>query len=92
MIIATLCGMGFGTSMMLKLFVEDILRDEEIKAKVVSWDLGSHKGQDADIIVAPSDMARHLQSSESTVVLIKNLVDKVEIRIKVLEAIQSLQD
>lgn len=90
MIIATLCGMGFGTSMMLKLFIDDILKDEGIKAQVVSWDLGSHKGQDADIIVAPMDMERHLRSSESKVVLIHNLVDKVEIKQKVMEAIQSL--
>ena len=25
---ATLCGMGFGTSMMLKLFIDDILKTE----------------------------------------------------------------
>ena len=92
MIIATLCGMGFGTSMMLKLFIEEILKEEGIKAKVVSWDLGSHKGQDADIIVAPTDMERHLRSSETKVVLIKNLVDKAEIKNSVMEAINSLSE
>ena len=51
--IATLCGMGFGTSMMLKLFIEDILKAEGIKAQVIPWDLGSFKGQQADIVVAP---------------------------------------
>ena len=92
MIIATLCGMGFGTSMMLKLFIEEILKEEGIKAKVVSLDLGSHKGQDADIIVAPTDMERHLRSSETKVVLIKNLVDKAEIKNSVMEAINSLSE
>ena len=90
--IATLCGMGFGTSMMLKLFIDDILRDEGIKAEVVPWDLGSFKGQDADIIVAPTDMERHLKSASSKVVLIRNLVDKEEIKTSILEAIQSLQE
>ncbi len=89
--IATLCGMGFGTSMMLKLFIEEILRNEGIKAEVVPWDLGSFKGQDADIVVAPTDMERHLKSSSSKVVLIRNLVDKEEVRTSVLEAIHSLQ-
>ena len=92
MIIATLCGMGFGTSMMLKLFIDDILKEEGISAKVVSWDLGSHKGQDADIIVAPTDMKRHLSSSESRVVLIHNLVDKVEIKNSVMEAINEISE
>lgn len=34
--IATPCGMGFGTSMMLKLFIEEILKDLGIRAEVVT--------------------------------------------------------
>lgn len=90
--IATLCGMGFGTSMMLKMFIDEILHKEGIKAEVVPWDLGTFKGQDADIIVAPTDMERHLRSTSCKVVLIRNLVDKKEIKTSVLEAIQSLQE
>ncbi len=88
--IATLCGMGFGTSMMLKLFIDDILKVEGIKAEVVPWDLGTFKGQNADIIVAPFDMESHLRSTKTKVVLIRNLVDKAEIKSKILEAIQSV--
>jgi PTS system ascorbate-specific IIB component len=89
--IATLCGMGFGTSMMLKLTIDDILKAEGIKADVIPWDLGSYKGGNVDIIVAPTDMQRHLKDATSRVVLIHNLVDKVEIREKILEAIQEIQ-
>lgn len=88
--IATLCGMGFGTSMMLKLFIEDILKAEGVKAEVVPWDLGTFKGQQADIVVAPTDMESHLRSTTAKVVLIRNLVDKAEIKSKVLEAIRNL--
>lgn len=90
--IATLCGMGFGTSMMLKLFIDDILRAENIKAEVIPWDLGSFKGQSVDIVVAPTDMERHLKSASGKVVLIRNLVDKEEIKTSILEAIKSLQE
>jgi len=88
--IATLCGMGFGTSMMLKLFIDDILKAEGIKAEVVPWDLGTFKGNQADIIVAPKGFESHLRSAKSIVVLINNLVDKVEIKTKILEAIKAL--
>lgn len=88
--IATLCGMGFGTSMMLKLFIEDILKPEGIKAEIIPWDLGSFKGQQADIVVAPTDMASHLKDSKARVVLIKNLVDKAEVKEKVLAAIRDV--
>ncbi len=89
--IATLCGMGFGTSMMLKLFIDDILKAENIKAETLPWDLGSFKGQNADIIVAASDMAMHLKNVETIVVLIRNLVDKQEIKEKILAAIQEFE-
>jgi PTS system ascorbate-specific IIB component len=88
--IATLCGMGFGTSMMLKLFIDDILKAEGLKAEVVPWDLGSFKGNKVDIVVAPTDMESHLRSEKAKVVLIRNLVDKAEIKTKVLEAIRNL--
>ena len=89
--IATLCGMGFGTSMMLKLFIDDILKAEGLKAEIIPWDLGTFKGQQADIVVAPTDMEMHLRSTKAKVVLIRNLVDKKEIREKVLAAINELQ-
>jgi PTS system ascorbate-specific IIB component len=83
--------MGFGTSMMLKLFIDDILKAEGLKAETVPWDLGTFKGQQADIVVAPTDMEMHLRSTKSKVVLIRNLVDKKEIREKILAAIYELQ-
>ncbi len=86
--IATLCGMGFGTSMMLKLFIDDILKAEGLKAEIIPVDLGSFKGTQADIIVAPTDMERHLKDAKGRVVLIRNLVDKQEIKTKVLAAFQ----
>ncbi|MFO8036812.1 MAG: PTS sugar transporter subunit IIB [Anaerolineales bacterium] len=90
--IATLCGMGFGTSMMLKLAVDDILKEEGITGhEVIPWDLGSFKGQQVDLVVAPTDMERHLKDSETKVVYIKNLVDEEEISEKVLTAIKELE-
>lgn len=89
--IAMLCGMGFGTSMMLKLFVDDILKSEQIKAETLAWDLGSFKGQNADIVVAASDMEMHLKNTNAIVVLIQNLVDKQEIREKILAALHEYQ-
>lgn len=89
--IATLCGMGFGTSMMLKLFIDEILKAEGIKAETIPWDLGTFKGQQADIVVAPTDMGMHLKSTNAKVVLIRNLVDKKELKEKILKAVEEYQ-
>jgi galactitol-specific phosphotransferase system IIB component len=55
--IAILCDMGFGTTIMLKLLIGDILKAEGIKAKVVPWDLGTFNGQQADIFGMPPAVA-----------------------------------
>jgi len=89
--IATLCGMGFGTSMMLKLWVDEILKAEAIKAEVIPTDLGSFKGLNADIIVAPTDMERHVKGISGRLALIHNLVDKAEVKQKVLSAVRDYQ-
>lgn len=85
--IATLCGMGFGTSMMLALAIRKVLKEESITATVDPIDLGSFKSMQADIVVAPRDMERQMKGAKARVVLIDNLIDKEEIKTKVLAAI-----
>jgi PTS system ascorbate-specific IIB component len=89
--IATVCGMGFGTSMMLALQIRALLSEEGIDARIDPVDLSSFKTMQADLVVAPRDMERHVSGSGALVVLIDNLVSKAEIRQKVLDAVRSLQ-
>ncbi len=91
MLILTICGMGFGASMMLRLFIEEALKAEGVKAQVTATDLGSFTAIPADMIVAPLDMESHLKNASARVVLIKNLADKEEVKEKVMEAVRDLQ-
>lgn len=90
--ILTVCGMGFGTSLMLKMFIQDLLKELGVKADVDVSDLGSVKGSPADFIVAPSDMKNHLNGLAVPVVFIDNLIDKKEIRSKVEPILRQLQN
>ncbi|MBI9001229.1 PTS sugar transporter subunit IIB [Corynebacterium sp. CCM 9185] len=85
--IATVCGMGLGTSMMLASQIRTLLKGENIEAQVQAIDLGSFKSQPSDIVVTTSGMASNVQGTKSIVVLIDNLIDKNEVRTKVLDAI-----
>ncbi len=67
-----------------------VLKAENIKAETVPWDLGTFKGQQADIVVAPTAMESHLKDYLGRTVYIRNLVDKEEIKVKVLQAIQDV--
>ena len=88
--IVTLCGMGFGSSLTLKMSIDKILSTNGIRAEVIAWDLGSFKGQSADIVVAPSDMKKHLESYSGKVILINNLIDQKEIESKVLPVVRQM--
>jgi len=87
--IITVCGMGFGTSMMLKLSIDKILKEEGIAATVSPVDLGSFKTMEADIVVAPLDMAKNVTGTAADVVLIRNLIDVNEIREKLLPVVRN---
>ncbi|WP_407319962.1 PTS sugar transporter subunit IIB [Isoptericola halotolerans] len=88
--IATVCGMGFGTSMMLAMQVRQLVADEGVQASVDPVDLASFKSMHADIVVAPRDMADQVsEGAAQHVILIDNLVDRDEVNTKVLDAVRS---
>lgn len=90
--IATVCGMGLGTSMMLAGQVRSMLEEAGVEAKVQAIDLGSFKSQPSDIVVTTTGMANNVQGTKAIVVLIDNLVDKNEVKTKVLAAVEEHQN
>lgn len=81
--IYTVCGMGFGTSLMVKMTVDDILKEIGKKADVEAIDMGSAKGLKADLFITSNDMEGTFPSVDAPVIYLKNMVDKVEIKEKV---------
>lgn len=85
--IIAVCGMGFGTSLMLKMTVDDILNEIGFKANVSALDVGSAKGKKADLIIASSELEKSLEGVDCKKIFIKNLTDTEEIRKKLLNEI-----
>lgn len=88
--ILTVCGMGFGTSLMLKMTVDDILKEEGIKASVDAVDASSAKGSSADLIMASSDLEATLEGLDNPTVYIDNLIDNDEIKEKLLKKLKEM--
>ena len=87
--IVTLCGFGMGTSLMMKMSCDDILKDLGVKAQVIPWDLMSFKGgEPVDIIIAGDDMEPHLKDVEAEIILLKDITDSDEIRKKLLPVLR----
>ncbi len=88
--ILTVCGMGFGTSLMLLMSIQDIAKKYDIKVEGEACDLGSAKGKPCDLVVASTDIAREFTGGSVQVIGINNLVDKKEIEEKVMPVIREL--
>lgn len=87
--IVAVCGLGMGSSMLLKMTVEDALNEAGIKADVDSADLGSAKSMNADIYVLSADLQKNTQDFSGEVVIINNLSDAEEVKEKLLKVIEN---
>ncbi|RAL26416.1 PTS sugar transporter subunit IIB [Thermoflavimicrobium daqui] len=89
--IIAVCGFGLGSSMVLKMKVEEVLREENIEGKVSTADVGSAAATACDVIFTSYELGEKLESSVTVpVVMIQNFVNKAEIREKGLPVLQRL--
>lgn len=89
--ILTVCGVGFGTSLLLKMAVNDILSEANLPATVTAWDSGTAKGQKADIVLCSQDLVSHLQGVQGEIIPIKDITNKTEIRGALLPVYHQIQ-
>jgi len=87
--ILTVCGMGSGSSLIMKMNVDSILEEEGIQADVEAVDLGSVGGSRADLIISTQELENQLSDYDTKKVFVNNVVDKETIREKVLASINS---
>jgi ascorbate PTS system EIIB component len=90
--ILAVCGMGFGTSLMMLMNVQDLGKKHGIEVKGEAVDLGSAKGRQVDLIVASSEIADQLSGEPSRVVTLNNIVDKGELEQKVLPVLKEVSE
>ena len=89
--ILTVCGAGFGMSLLLRMAIEDILADEGLHAKVAAWDSGTAKGQSIDIIVTTEDLVRSLDGFKGKIVSVVDITYKKLLKEKFLPVFHEIQ-
>ena len=89
--IVTVCGAGVGSSMMERLFAQQILDAENIEAEIDASDIGSVDPNSYDIVITTSDCANQLAHAQSKVIRIDNLMDKEYLKEQLLATIAQLE-
>ncbi len=79
--VVTVCGLGVGSSLILKMTVEGAFKELGVRAKVEHWDMGTVRGRNADLIVTTTGFEKNF-AEQNNVVYIKNIVDKAEVKEK----------
>ena len=79
--IVAVCGMGIGTSVMLKMNIEAALAELGIDADVEASDISAAKGvaSGADLVLTSEELAYDLQGLPCPVVVVDNFFDNDEI-------------
>lgn len=77
--ILTVCGLGQGTSLILRMNVEQVLGEKKIKADVEHTDVSSASSMQADYIITSNELAKSLQEHDAKVFIVNNYFDMDEI-------------
>ncbi len=86
--IIAVCGMGIGTSVLLKMNAEKVLRELELEATVEATDVKTARSsRDAQIILTTPDLVNELDGLPSEIIAIEHFFDLEEITEKLSKAL-----
>ncbi len=85
--IVTVCGLGVGSSLIMKMTISKVIKKLGIKADVEHWDMGTVKSQNADLIVTTKELAKEL-NSYSNIIIMNNIMDEEEAEEKLKKIFQ----
>lgn len=89
--VVTVCGAGVGSSMMLRLFSQQLLDAEGIEAQVDASDIGSVDPSGYDMLITTSDFADALRNADTHIIRIDNMMDKAYLREQLLTTIDTIK-
>jgi len=89
--IMAVCGMGLGSSLVLKMSIEKALKELGFNAEVITADITTAKGagSDVDIVITSNELANQLKGIKPKIVVVKNYVDIGEIKELIVNTLKS---
>ncbi len=87
--IVTICGAGIGSSGILKVNAERVLRKLDLHATVVAADIGTVKevAADAQVILTSAEFVDAIGATFADVIVIENFFDTAELTAKLEKAL-----
>ena len=84
--IQTVCGFGIGTSLMLKINLEGLIRKNNLEANVICADVSSFASNECDMIFCSAELYDTIVSrTEVPIIKINNIMDTNELETLLIE-------
>lgn len=86
------CGFGCGSSLMLRMAIDDILRKHDLEADTFCGDVGTCVSNPCDVIFISKELSELIADrAQVPVIVIENFMDSSEVEEKVLAYFDSLE-
>ena len=86
------CGFGCGSSLMLRMAIDDILRKLDLEADTFCGDVGTCLSNPCDVIFISKELSELIMDrAQVPVIIIENLMDSAEVEEKVKAYMDSLE-
>jgi ascorbate PTS system EIIB component len=83
--IQAVCGFGCGSSLFLRMKIQDILKEQNLEAEVFCGDIGTCTSVQCDAIFTSTELAEQIMKRTAIpVITISNFMNKAEIQEKTL--------
>lgn len=83
--ILTVCGNGIGSSLMLKMKIEEICAENNIDATVESIDFNAAQGMNPDLIVTVKELAEQFIGKK--IAIVRSYINKKKIKEDILDVL-----
>jgi len=90
--IMTVCGFGLGTSLVLKMTVDEVLGKNNIKAETFCSDADTAVGQRYDLVITSRDMEKLFAGVPEPVVVVDNFLSADEVQEKAIPVILKMME
>jgi PTS system ascorbate-specific IIB component len=87
--VVTVCGVGMGTSLIMRMTAEEVLKELGVRAHVQAMDTASARGMHADMLIGQAMHTEEFQGRFPAVVTVENFIDKTEMRAKILVGLEA---
>lgn len=86
--VLAVCGVGMGSSLILRITAEEAFKQLGVRAKVEATDVSSAKSMQADVILGQGMHTDEFAGRAPVVVAVSNFMDVASLKQKMVEALQ----